>query len=250
MRMGVNFTQKQLDQLIQALRPPAAPMAGAGAAAIVGSLSPCELGRDKMKRCKRFLDWVADAESKMRLLGIIDSQQKVSFVQSSAGVELTTFWEKEARIRWVATQDPVQAAHSYEEVIGQSKATFLKYVSRDRAIIDLLHMPQGDKSVTEFVAQVEDQAALCRVGEVAITEDDLKRLALIAGFKDRTLAEKCLGEEYDLRQVIATAVTRESSKAYAEAVKVPEGSVVKQVTKEDGGGRSSCRRYKGMWRRS
>ena len=54
-----------------------------------------------------------------------------------------------------------------------------------RAIIDLLHIPHGDKTATEFLALVEDQAALCRVGEVAITEDDLKRLALIAGFRDR-----------------------------------------------------------------
>ena len=112
--MGLNLTQAQLEQLIQALVPAAAaPMAGAGAAAIVGRLSPCELGRDKMKRYKKFLDWVADAESKMRLLNITDSQQKVSFVQSSAGVELTTFWDKEARIRWVATQNPDLAAHSY-----------------------------------------------------------------------------------------------------------------------------------------
>ena len=106
-------------------------------------------------------------------------------------------------------------------------------------------MPQGDKSVTEFVAQVEDQATLCRVGEVAITEDDLKRLALIAGFKDRTLAEKCLGEEYDLRQVIATAVTRESSKANAEAVKVQEGTTVKQVTQEDGGWQEQLQKIQG-----
>ena len=49
------------------------------------------------------------------------------------------------------------------------------------------------KNVTEFVAQVEDQAALCRVGEEAITEDDLKRLALIAGFKDRVTGRKVPG---------------------------------------------------------
>ena len=49
-------------------------------------------------------------------------------------------------------------------------------------------------------------------------------MALIAGFKDRTLAEKCLGEEYDLKQVVATAITRESSKANAEAVNVQENS--------------------------
>ena len=54
--------------------------------------------------------------------------------------------------------------------MAESKRAFLKYVSRDRAIIDLLHILQGDKSVTEFVAQVEDQAALCRAGEVAITK--------------------------------------------------------------------------------
>ena len=156
------------------------------------------MGRDKLKRYKRFMDWVGEAESKMRLLGITNSQEKASFVQSSGGTELSTFWEKEARIRWVASTDPVLAAHTYEEIIAESKSALLKYVSRDRAIIDLLHMPQGDKSVTEFVAQVEDQAALCRVTEIAITEDDLKRLALIAGFKDRSLAEKCLGEEYDL----------------------------------------------------
>ena len=48
------------------------------------------------------------------------------------------------------------------------------------------------------------------------------------------MAEKCLGEEYNLRQVIATAVTRESSKANAEAVKVQEASSVKQVNPEEG----------------
>ena len=47
----------------------------------------------------------------MRLLGITNSQQKASFVQSSGGTELSTFWEKEARIRWVASTDPVRAAH-------------------------------------------------------------------------------------------------------------------------------------------
>ena len=215
------MTQAQLEQLITALRGAnPAGAAGAGAAAMVGRLGPCELGRDKLKRYKKFLDWVGEAESKMRLLGLTTDQEKNSFVQSSAGPELTQFWDKEVRIRWVATVDPVQAAHTYAELILDSKTTLLKFVSRDRAIIDLLHIPQGDKTVTEFLALVEDQAALCRVGEMAITEDDLKRLALIAGFRDRSLAEKCLGEEYDLRQVIATAITRESFKSNAEAVKL------------------------------
>ena len=77
--MTVQMTQEQLEQLIQALKP-AAPTVSAGAAAVVGRLGPCELGRDKLKRYKRFMDWVGEAESKMRLLGITTSDQKASFV--------------------------------------------------------------------------------------------------------------------------------------------------------------------------
>ena len=105
----------------------AAPTAGAGAAAIVGRLGPCELGRDKLRRYKRFMDWIGEAESKMRLLGITTSQQKASFVQSSGGTALSTFWEKEARIRWIASTDPVLAAHTYEEIIAESRNVLLKY---------------------------------------------------------------------------------------------------------------------------
>ena len=120
---------------------------------MVGRLGPCELGRDKLKRYKKFLDWVGEAESKMRLLGLTTNQEKNSFVQSSAGPELTQIWEKEVRIRRVAIVDPAQATHTYGELIKDSKATLLKYVSRDRAI---LHIPKGDKTVTEFLALVED----------------------------------------------------------------------------------------------
>ena len=60
------------------------------------------------------------------------------------------------------------------------------------------------------MGKVEDQALLCRVDETPLTEEDLKRMALIAGFRDRTLAEKCLAEGYDLKQVITTGITRET----------------------------------------
>ena len=216
------MTPEQLNQLIAGLTDAvrgqiqggqgagdAAAIAAGAAASVVGRLGPCELGRDKLKRYKKFIDWISEAESKMRLLQVTTNAQKISFIQSCAGPDLTTFWDKEARVRWEAVGE--DAAHTYPEIVQESKETLLKYVSRDRAIIDLLHIPQGDKTVTEFLAEVEDQASLCRVADIPITEDDLKRLALIAGFKDRALAEKCLGEEYTLLQVISTAVTRESS---------------------------------------
>ena len=76
-------------------------------------------------------------------------------------------------------------------------------------------------------------------------------MALIAGFKDRTLAEKCLGEEYDLKQVVATAITRESSKANAEAVKVQENSSTgfKKVAQVGEDWRTPSADSRGSWRK-
>ena len=132
----------------------------------------------------------------MSLMKVTDNDQETNFIKSGAGPELTTFWEKEARIRWQAVG--ADAKHTDAQILEESRKAILTYVSRDRAIIDLLHIPQGDRSINEFVAQVEDQASLCRVAQEPITEDDLKRIVLISGFKDRLLAEKCLGEQYDL----------------------------------------------------
>ena len=54
----------------------------------------------------------------------------------------------------------------------------------------------------------------------------MKRISLLGGLKDRTLAEKALAEEYDLKQIIQAAVNRESSKANAEALRNrPTGSL-------------------------
>ena len=99
----------------------------------------------------------------------------------------------------------------------ETKKVILKLVSRDRAIIDLLRMEQDNRTFMEFLAEVEDQEYLCRTDELRLTGDDLKRMSLIAGMKDRTLAEKAIAEGYSLQQVIQAGVNRESSRANAEA---------------------------------
>ena len=73
---------------------------GAGAAAAVGQLGSCHLGRDKMERYKKWGDWMKEAKSKMAFLGITANSQKVAYIRSCAGAELLTFCEKEARIRF------------------------------------------------------------------------------------------------------------------------------------------------------
>ena len=88
---------------------------------------------------------------------------------------------------------------TYMEIVEETKKGILSCVNRDRVLMEHLHIPQGSRQVTEFFSQVEDQAALYRVEEKPIMVTDLKRISLIAGFSDRTLAKKCPAEEYDLK---------------------------------------------------
>ena len=194
---------------------------------MVGPMGPCVLGKDKLKRPKRWTDWHKDAENKMRFSGITNSVQKMNFLRSCAGVELTELWEKEVRVVFEGTREgEVEVpAHTYEQVVESTKLTLLKLVSKDRATIDLLRMEQGGRGFMDFLVDVEDQIHLCHSWE-ALTGKDMKRISLLSGLKDRMLAEKALAEEYSLKQIIQAAVNRESSKANAEALRNrPTGSV-------------------------
>ena len=94
-RMGVNMTPEQFNQFLETVRGQmqgggagdAAAMAAGAAASVVRRLGPCELGRDKLRRYKKFIDWISEAESKMRLLQLTTNNQKVSFIQSCAGAD-------------------------------------------------------------------------------------------------------------------------------------------------------------------
>ena len=97
--MTVARTDAQLERLIVAVRGRGGGGA-AGAAAVVGPMGTCDLGKDKLKKPKRWSDWRKDAENKMRFLKIEEDEQKLSFIRSCAGVELRELWEKEVRARF------------------------------------------------------------------------------------------------------------------------------------------------------
>ncbi len=95
------MTEEQLRQLMTGLiaaLPGAGGGGGGGTATVLGQMPACDLGKDKVRRVKKFQDWRSDAEAKMKVLGITQSQKKVDFVRSCAGAELLEFWRKEARI--------------------------------------------------------------------------------------------------------------------------------------------------------
>ena len=95
-KMTVEMNDAQFERLIAPLRGGG----GGGVATVVGPMGPCGLGKDKLKRPKRWSDWRKDAENKMRFLRIEENSQRLNFVTSCAGAELTEFWEKEVRVRF------------------------------------------------------------------------------------------------------------------------------------------------------
>ena len=201
---------QQTEQLLAAARQGAAGAGGAGAAAAVGQLQPCVLGRDKTKRYFKWNNWLKDAKTKMNYLAITQNTQKLAYVRSQAGAELLTFWEKEVRARWegvpanvVLGTDAIDA-HTFNELIAETERVLLEIVNRDRAVIDLFRMEQGSRSFMDYLSEVEDQSLLCTTRE-PLTNDDLKRISLLAGIKDRSLVEKAMADR--LRPAVADAAS-------------------------------------------
>ena len=154
MDMGeaVQMTNNQLQQLIAALTG-AAEGRAAEAAAGIGQLGPCQLGKDRIKRVKKFEDWIRDAEAKIKVLKLNTDEEKKDFIKSCVGHELLEFWLKEARIRFetVPRDDtvqpplPEQAAHTYKEILKETRKQLMEIVSQERAVIDLFRIEQRDK---------------------------------------------------------------------------------------------------------
>ena len=158
----------------------------------VRHMGSCTLGKDKLKRPKKWADWHREAENKMRFGGITDGGgRKLDFLRSCAGAELTELWDKEVRVVYEATGDGAERleADTYAQVVENTNKTLLKLVSRDRAIINLLRMEQGNRTFNDFLADIEDQTHLCHSWD-QLTPEDMKRISLLGGLKDRTTGQQ------------------------------------------------------------
>ena len=233
--MALNLSNDQLETLITRLVGAQQAGAAGGQASAVGPMMPCNLGIDKIKRLRQFNDWMKEVESKMEFMGVTQDKQKRSLLRSWAGRELLNFWEKEVRIKFTATEEipardgaaaiPAVAEDSYDTIITKTRTEILKHVNRDRSIIDLLNMKQGDETWMQFISELETAADLCRLDTEPFTREDAVRVAALAGMRDRLLAEKALAEKYKLETLVSVGATRETSKDTAQAIQGPGGQV-------------------------
>ena len=133
---------------------------------------------------------------------------------------------------------PAQAAHTYQDMLKDTRTEILKHVNRDRSLIDLLHMRQSSESWMSFIHDLEEAADLCQLEIRPFTRDDAIRVAALAGMRDRNLAEKALAEQYTLQTLISTGSTRKTSKATADALQgrwAAANSSINRVARQEAG---------------
>ena len=77
------MTNEQFQTLLQTLRAPQVqqppPQQRQRSAAALGHITPLDMGPDKMRRLKRFNEWLEETESRMRYLGTNTEEDRMSY---------------------------------------------------------------------------------------------------------------------------------------------------------------------------
>ena len=159
----------------------------------ITQLQRCALGKGNIKRCKKWSNWLKETKIKTVYLNITGNTHKLAYIRSQASLDLLTFWERELRARldgmpkYQVLGTAAQEVHAFIKIMEETKRVLLEINNRDRAVIDLLRITQGNRTVMDFLGKVEGQVQLTRADRKRITKDDLNRMALIAGFWDTCL---------------------------------------------------------------
>ena len=66
-----------------------------------------------------------------------------------------------------------------------------------------------------------------------LTGEDLKRMSLLRGFKDRSLVEKVITEEYMLQQLIQMAINRETFKSNTQEVQAKNAISINRLERAE-----------------
>ena len=76
-------------------------------------MQPGHLGKDKIKRYKQWGNWIQDAENKITFRNLMMNKQQIVFIRSCTRAEMSDFWSKEARIRFVNIASDVATPGSW-----------------------------------------------------------------------------------------------------------------------------------------
>ena len=184
---------------------------------------PCVLGTDPAKYKDIFDEWLEHIDLLVTSLGVKDDDQKLNLLLLWGGRDL----RKLAKAAGVDTKsDPPT---SYKAAITKIQAHFGKHVNLSMAVFRLMHARQGEKTVTEFLDELDTLSTQCQFDTNPYTQERAKKDAYIFGTSDDRLRQEALAKDPDLQTLIKTALGYEQARKSSGAIKSETGEPVARI---------------------
>ena len=217
--MAVQMTEEQFNQLLQRIQAPQAPQQQRSAAAL-GHMKPLDMGADKMRRLKKFNEWLEEAENRMRYIGATADEERISLLRSWGGQDLVNFMKLHAKVLFepippkpdTTPPTPEIPKDTYAQTITKIRAELQRLVNRTLAMHELLTSKQGNRPWLEFYAEIETKARNLEFDTRPYTHKDAVKDALIMGMTDKKLMERALAEDPSHDTLMLWGQAREAGK--------------------------------------
>ena len=229
--MTVQMTNDQFQQLLTTLQAPQAAAANAAqiqqiaealrpqqhkSAAALGPMRALDMGPDKMRKLKKFSEWLEEAENRMTYIGVNMDEEKISLLRAWGGPGLVNFMKLHAK----GVLETIPAAgevaeitkDTYAEIVAKIKNELQRLVNRTLAMHELLTTKQGNRPWLEFYADVEAKAQNLEFDTTPYTHKNAVKDALIMGMTDKKLMERALSEDPTHDTLLGWGQAREAGK--------------------------------------
>ena len=217
--MAVQMTNEQLQQLIAAIQPQQ-PQRQQKSAAVLGHIKTLDLGCEKMRKLKKFNEWLEEAENRMVYIGANTDEEKVTLLRSWGGTDFVNFMKLNAKVLFEPTRAVLEPEgeeqevpkDTYDEIIVKIRKELHGYVNRTLAMHQLLTTKQGTRPWMDFYADLEEKASNLDFDQTRYTHKDAIKDALIMGMTDKKLMERALTEDPDHDTLMRWGTAREAGK--------------------------------------
>ena len=147
----------QIQQIAEAMRPQQHKSAAA-----LGPMRSLDMGPDKMRKLKKFSEWLEEAENRMSYIGVNMDEEKISLLRAWGGPGLVNFMKLHAKVVFEKIPAIGQVAEipkdTYAQIVTKIKNELQGLVNRTLAMHELLTTKQGNRPWLEFYADVEAKA--------------------------------------------------------------------------------------------
>ena len=156
-------------------------------------------------------------------LGVKDDTQKLNLLLLWGGRDL----RKLAKAAGVDTEsDPPPTSKA---AITKIRAHCKQHVNLSMAVFRLMHTRQGERTVTEFLDELDSLSTQCQFDTNPYTQERAKKDAFIFGTSDERLRQEALAKDPDLQTLVKTAMGYEQARKSSGTIQAQAGEPVARV---------------------